>query len=156
VLFAGTLKGGIYKSLDGGGTWRALKTHTPFTFGMALDPTNPDRIFAACAEKQVIVSEDAGETWRVVNLPGDRPPHVAAYVIAVPPQCPEMVVVGTLAYDQRAAEGLFISEDGGTSFRHYSMQLPMVNLLALETPAGAECKILLGHNGIGLHEAQLK
>lgn len=155
MLFVSTQKGGLYKSLDGGRTWRSLNTGQPFTFGMAIDPNNPSRIFAACAEKRIIVSEDEGNTWKTVILPGDRPPHLAAYAIALPPQCPQKVVVGTLSYDHRAAEGLFISEDAGASFRQYAMDLPSVNVFALETLSGPDCRVMIGFNGIGLHEVRL-
>jgi len=156
VLLASTQQGGIYQSLDGAKTWHALNTGGAFTFGMAFAPRNPSRIIAACAEKRLLVSEDEGNTWQTVDLPGERPPYVAAYVVAWLPLCPQTIVVGTLAYDYRAAGGLYISDDAGASFRQYPMDLPRVNVLALEALPEADCRVWLGSNGIGLHQVRLR
>jgi photosystem II stability/assembly factor-like uncharacterized protein len=156
LMFASTQQGGVYRSLDGGKTWRSLDHGPAFTFGMALDPLNPRRILVACAEKRILLSEDEGNTWRTIELPGEHPPHVAAYAVAMSPHWPGKVFVGTRGYDFKAAEGVFVSDDGGRSYRAGSMGLPGVSINDLEILGGSECRVLFGFNGIGVHEARFR
>lgn len=63
--------GGLFRSTDGGRTWRQLPNQPGSRrvfFGLAVDPTASRRIFwAACgAGGGVYRSEDAGETWEHV------------------------------------------------------------------------------------------
>ncbi len=68
---------GLFKSTDGGDTWKPLTNGLP-TFGedglgrigIAIAPSNPRRVFATVAAKKkggLYRSDDAGETWTLVN-----------------------------------------------------------------------------------------
>jgi photosystem II stability/assembly factor-like uncharacterized protein len=87
--------GGLYKSMDGGDTWRRLTNGLPKDdfvgkIGVAISPSNPNRVYAvvddlgtaippsfrASAAKGpnapkpsggIYISDDAGTTWRLVN-----------------------------------------------------------------------------------------
>ena len=62
---------GIYKSIDGGETWKNLSTNKGFPkgiwgiVGVAVTPSNTDKIFALVENEKggLFVSNDAGETW---------------------------------------------------------------------------------------------
>ncbi len=62
----------IYKSTDGGDTWRRLTDGLPETMlgkiGLALSASNPDKLYALVeadpAVSGLYISDDAGETWR--------------------------------------------------------------------------------------------
>ncbi len=63
--------GGVFKSVDGGYTWDQLKNQPGsrrMYYGLAIDPTNPQRIFWAGfgSKGGVYRSEDAGESWQRV------------------------------------------------------------------------------------------
>jgi len=154
VLWVSTQKGGVYKSVNGAKSWRPVTPQGSFCFGMAMDPSNPSRILAACAEKKVLLTEDEGNSWTEILLPGERPPHVAAYSLAFHPESPGCVFAGTLAYDLKAADGLFHSRDGGRSFQPSALPLPPVNLNVLEALPGPGCPVLLGFNGIGIYRGR--
>jgi photosystem II stability/assembly factor-like uncharacterized protein len=68
---AGKSGGGLFKSVDGGRTWKQL-TSQPGSrrvfFGLAVDPTNPKRIYwGASGDKGGIYrSDDGGGTWQRV------------------------------------------------------------------------------------------
>jgi len=66
----GRFGGGVFKSTDGGYTWRQLANQPGSRrvfFGLAVDPTEPRRVFwGSCGERGgLYVSEDAGESWRL-------------------------------------------------------------------------------------------
>ena len=66
---------GIWKSLDGGDSWKRLTEGLPKLMGkigVAVSPSNPDRVYAIVeAEKGGLFrSDDAGVTWRLQS--GDR------------------------------------------------------------------------------------
>jgi photosystem II stability/assembly factor-like uncharacterized protein len=73
TLYAGTSPAGVYRSDDGGGTWRRLpKAIQPERVKMAFasrvtrlaaDPARPDELYAALEVGGVMRSLDAGERW---------------------------------------------------------------------------------------------
>ncbi|MBF0495770.1 MAG: hypothetical protein HQK57_00670 [Deltaproteobacteria bacterium] len=156
TIYAGTLQGGVYQSINGGESWTPISPGHPFTFGMAIAPSNPSRLLVACAEKKMIISEDKGKTWKVVQLPGKAPAHITAYAVAVHPAHPNLVVVGTLAYSYKASDGLFVSRNGGVSFEPYPLgDVPRVSVNVVEMPQWPECRFLVGLNGSGPFEGRM-
>jgi photosystem II stability/assembly factor-like uncharacterized protein len=72
--------GGLFKSTDGGKTWRALTNGFPkgiIQINVAISPSQPSRVYAAAAiprgetgmgsEVGVYRSDDAGETWQRIT-----------------------------------------------------------------------------------------
>jgi beta-lactamase regulating signal transducer with metallopeptidase domain/photosystem II stability/assembly factor-like uncharacterized protein len=67
----GKVGGGIFRSTDGGRSWKQLLNQPGSRrvfYGLAIDPTNPKRIFwGACGKGGGLYrSEDAGESWKLV------------------------------------------------------------------------------------------
>jgi photosystem II stability/assembly factor-like uncharacterized protein len=69
-------RSGLFRSADGGSTWRALTKGLPTAadglgrIGLAVAPSDPKRLYAlvdAPGEGGVYRSEDAGESWRRVH-----------------------------------------------------------------------------------------
>ena len=64
---------GIYKSTDGGDTWNQLTNGLPTErvgrIGLAVAPSNPDRIYAVVDAKDggIYRSDDAGASWRLMS-----------------------------------------------------------------------------------------
>jgi photosystem II stability/assembly factor-like uncharacterized protein len=111
--------GGLYKSTDGGATWRKLEPAAPeaaIQINIGIAPTNPRRIYAAVALVRgtaLFRSDDAGATW--ARLPDTRP---ASRIgggdlprLAVHPADPDTVFV--------ASTVSWKSTDGGRTFRAF-------------------------------------
>ena len=150
ILFASTQAGGLYTSTDAGQTWRRIHTGQNFTFGMAIDPIHPSRMFVCCPEKKIIRTSDGGTTWSETKLPGFTPPYIAAYAIALHPKDPSVVFVGTLSYDYTAADGLFVSRDSGKTFFRCEINVPSITLNVIHCADNPSGDLLLGFNGIGI------
>jgi len=110
---------GLFKSTDGGNTWRKLTTGLPTIeqglgrIGFAVSRSNPNRLYATVdANPQfagIHVSDDAGESWQRVN--GDQRLWGRGSDFAelkVHPKNPDIVFVGNIAS--------YKSTDGGKTF----------------------------------------
>lgn len=70
---------GLWKSVDGGDTWKnisrkkGLPTDTLGILGVAVSPSNPDRVYTIIESKTggLFRSDDAGESWTKVNSEND-------------------------------------------------------------------------------------
>ena len=127
-----TYGNGIYKSTDGGSTWKniglAASRHVS---RIAIDPHNPDVVFVAAmgsaygpgAERGVFRSTDGGSTWQKVLFKDE---NTGAIDIALDPDHPQ-TVWAALAHDQRPPwsayppattnGAIFKSTDGGTEWK---------------------------------------
>ena len=156
VLFASTQAGGIYKSTNGASSWQRVTTGGErFTFGMAIDPSQPSRIVAGCAGNTILISSNDGKSWQEINLPVTASPQMAVYSVAFHPRHPGLVLAGTTRYDVRATEGLFISTDSAKTFRQVPMDIPKVNMTVITSTADESAAAYIGFNGTGIFRIEL-
>lgn len=124
---------GLYKTTDGGETWRKVLGEGEWTgvTDIVIDPRNPDRLIAATWDRHRTVaaylgggpgtglhkSDDGGETWRALStgLPGGPLGKIG---LAISPQNPDRVyaAIETTHTDG----GLWMSENRGESWRKMS------------------------------------
>jgi photosystem II stability/assembly factor-like uncharacterized protein len=142
AVYAGTDRG-LYRSDDGGATWRLL--HTPLTgsmvWSLAVDPTDPNVMFAGTGTPStpgIYRSADAGKSWE------HRPMEIAAECpnvgiprptgIAVDPTDHRNVWVGW------EVDGVRHSADGGDTWTNVNGQIPnpdVHNVLVVAGPPKA-------------------
>ncbi|MCH8962342.1 MAG: hypothetical protein IH820_13755, partial [Bacteroidetes bacterium] len=112
---------GLYKSTDGGKTWRKVENGLPQgligKIDLAVSPADPSRVYAlveaAPEEEGLYRSNDHGDSWRLVNNEGTlmRRPFYYTNVDADPANA-DIVYVNN--------EGFFKSTDGGKAFKRVS------------------------------------
>lgn len=130
---------GIYKSTDAGKTWEHLGLRDGLQIGgLAIDPTNPNRVFAAVLghpygpnpERGVYRSLDGGKTWTNVLFKDE---NTGAIQVTIDPENPNIVYADLFATRLAPWEngrwygpnsGLFKSEDGGTTWHPLTKGLP--------------------------------
>jgi photosystem II stability/assembly factor-like uncharacterized protein len=123
---------GIYKSTDGGSTWKNIGlTSSRHISRIVVDPHNPDVVFVAAmgsaygpsAERGVFRSTDGGSTWQKVLFKDE---NTGAIEIKLDPDNPK-TLWAALVHDQRPPwsaypptttnGAIFKSTDGGTEWK---------------------------------------
>ncbi len=114
---------GLWKSEDGGETWRELTTGLPSSnlgkTGLAISPQQPDIVYAAIETDRstggVYMSEDRGESWRRMSdaVAGGTGPHYYQELYASPHQFGRLYLVSntTLYSDDHFATYQGIDND---------------------------------------------
>ena len=103
--------GGLFKSTDGGTTWHPAMTGItdgsfPVSIGhLAIDPSHPQRVFAAAEGHGLFRSTDGGASW--VASPGI--PFAFLNGVAIDPDSPSLVFAVT-------SQGLYRTADSGDHF----------------------------------------
>jgi len=132
---------GMYKSTDAGKTWQHLGLRdSQMIAGIAVDPSNADRLFVAVLghpygpnpERGVFRSTDGGRSFEKVLFKDD---YTSANEVLLDPRDPR-VLYATLWSQQQsfiegqgfgnAGMGIFKSTDGGTTWSQLSEGLPPI------------------------------
>ncbi|HWQ34280.1 MAG TPA: glycoside hydrolase [Blastocatellia bacterium] len=130
---------GVYKSTDGGRTWRHMGLRDGQQIGSVIvDPKDPNRVFVAVCghpfgpnqERGVFRSLDGGETWQKVLY---RDENTGAIQVEFDPSNPQIVYADLYEVRhgpwengqwQGPGSGLYKSTDGGTTWRQLTRGLP--------------------------------
>jgi photosystem II stability/assembly factor-like uncharacterized protein len=143
---------GLYKSADGGNNWRQLTKGLPSSddgglgrIGIAVSPSQPNRVYASVEAKKgagVYRSEDAGESWQLVNSDrriGGRGP--GAMGITVAPDNPDVIyVANTTTWKSSDAGKTFVGfrgAPGGDDYQRIWISSEHPQTMALSSDQGA-------------------
>lgn len=107
-IIIGANTGGVWKSLDGGGTWTALTDNLSNlnVYALTIDPTDASVYYWGANSGIIFKSEDAGATW---NLLADVGAGFVNKILVDPTNVSKM-------YCSVEFGGIFKSVDGGTSW----------------------------------------
>lgn len=127
IYYAGGAAGGVFKSVNGGITWKAVFEHeaTASIGSIALAPSNPNLVWVGTGEANVrndvidgagiYFSSDAGESWKCMGL------QDAGQIsrVIVDPHNPDTVFAGVLghAWGPNSERGVFRTIDGGKTWK---------------------------------------
>lgn len=142
----------LFKSVDGGETWRKLKTGLPKVdmgkIGLAISPINPDVLYAAIElelrKGAVYRSDNGGESWSNMSdtVSGGTGPHYYQELIASPHVFDKLYLMNNY---------VLVSEDGGKTFYQMNESKKHVDSHAMVFKANDPNYILVGTDG-GLYE----
>jgi photosystem II stability/assembly factor-like uncharacterized protein len=125
---------GVYKSTDGGRTWKNVGLKETYHIGAVLvHPKNPDVVYVAAlghlwgpnAERGVYRSMDGGQTWKLVLTRG---PQAGAVDLAMDPNNPKVIYASFWEESRKPwrfdsggpGSGLWKTTDGGDNWTDIS------------------------------------
>jgi photosystem II stability/assembly factor-like uncharacterized protein len=147
---------GLFKSTDGGDTWRPLTTGLPGAddglgrMGIAVSASQPNRLYATMEAKKdragIYRSDDGGEFWKQVNADhriGGRGP--GAMGIAVAPDNPDVVYVANTSSWKSTDGGKtfvgFKGAPGGDDYQRWWISKENPQVIALTADQGASISV---------------
>ena len=127
IYYVGAAGGGVWKSTDGGYSWKAIFAKEPVTSigAIALAPSNPNLVWVGTGEANirsdvitghgVYFSPDGGATWKFMGLADAG--QISSIVIN--PQDANEVWVGVFghAWGPNATRGVYRTMDGGKTWQ---------------------------------------
>jgi photosystem II stability/assembly factor-like uncharacterized protein len=136
-LWSGGGERGLYKTTDGGDTWKQVLTPADKWTGVTsllIDPRNPDKLYAATWARQrsiavyvgtnegagIHTSDDGGETWTELKT-GLPEGNMGKIGMAISPMNPD-VLYATIETDNRKG-GFYRSADQGASWTKVSDEI---------------------------------
>lgn len=127
VMYIGAASGGIFKTDDGGATWRPIfdKYDVSSVGSLAMAPTDTKQIWAGTGETFVIrpahsvgngiyKSNDGGKTWKNMGL--EKTGRIGRIVIH--PKNPDIVYACAMGhlYGPQQERGIYRTQDGGKTW----------------------------------------
>ncbi|MGE5694610.1 MAG: hypothetical protein ACM4D3_05055, partial [Candidatus Sericytochromatia bacterium] len=127
IYYIGGAAGGVFKTIDGGVSWKAVfeKEANASIGAIALAPSNPNLVWVGTGESNprndvvtgrgVYFSPDGGITWRFMGL--ENVGQISSIVIS--PNNPDIVYVGALGHiwGPNPDRGVFRTTDGGKTWQ---------------------------------------
>ena len=126
IIYAGFARGGLWKTVDGGTNWEPLWNDQPSqaVSALALDPTNPDIIYAGSGDVNIsgsvfvgdglYKSVDAGATWTYVGL---EETYIIGSILINPTNNLEILVGAMgLPFETNEDRGVYYTNDGGINW----------------------------------------
>lgn len=111
VVYVGTQNAGIYKSIDGGLSWKPAHSGLgrASIHSLAIDPLNPSLLYAGTLPAGLYRTTDAGQSWQVVAGGFDLNVKWVASLVVIDPQESRHLLYSP-------AFSLYESTDGGAAW----------------------------------------
>jgi photosystem II stability/assembly factor-like uncharacterized protein len=158
-----TVPGGVWKSTDGGNTWKSISNDVNLVWwstNFAWDPEDEDVLYVSAGSSEghwmqggIYKTSDGGRSWTHVLTDemikkitgGDN--YEQTMAVAVHPQNSRLVYAGT------SKNGLLYSLDGGISWHHYS-NFPAASVQSINFDPADLTRVIVTTFGQGVFEGQ--
>lgn len=134
-LRLGGADGSIWESIDGGEFWERVGalSVSPIVYRIAFDPQNLDRVVAGTMGKGAYASSDGGRTW--TEAKGLSTGSANVFQVLFAPADPNRVwamgidMTQTDGDDPSHGRHIYVSDDGGVTYRVVASEAPGVKLI---------------------------
>jgi len=130
---------GVYKSTDGGKTWKNMGLHdTHHISKIVIDPYNPDIVYVAALghlytrneERGLFKTTDGGKTWKKILYIAD---NVGVVDLVMDPSDNQTLYAATWEFDRKAwnfveggeGSGIYKTTDGGKTWKRLTNGFPI-------------------------------
>jgi photosystem II stability/assembly factor-like uncharacterized protein len=154
IVFAGTNRGGLFRSTDAGRAWQRVgaahgdgKSHldSPSAIvAIAIDPRNDRNVYAVVQSGGIVKSSDGGKTWGTANA---GLTNLDMYALAIDPHNPQTLFASTFG-------GVFRSSNGGQSWQRFDRGLPAGGVASFAVDP-VRNTLYAGTNGAGVEALTL-
>jgi photosystem II stability/assembly factor-like uncharacterized protein len=127
IVFAA--RGEVFRSTDQGETWMQVSSGFTDTWCVAINPGNPDIVFAGTKELGLYKSTDGGDSW---FFSGEGMTGSSVRDITVDPLDPLHI------FAANGGAGVYESEDGGASWNLVLVGEPSSRFISVTVAAGGE------------------
>lgn len=127
-IFAGTLKNGIFQTIDGGENWNALVFPAEKVYGLLIDNTQSRIMYATGVWQEygkIFKSADSGKEWDEIYTAPSKGPLVIS--LAMDKSNPNILYAGT------SDKQIIKSTDGGSSWQNMFVAAGAVTKIAIDS-----------------------
>lgn len=112
IVYIGTMKNGIFKTMNGGESWEIVSFPPEKAYGLVVDPRNRDRLYATGVYEgkgRIYKTEDGGQKWDEIYV---EPGKNFISLLSISRDAPDTLYAATDA-------GVIVkTSDGGKSWRN--------------------------------------
>ena len=126
IVYAGTAAG-LWKTTNGGDSWTEVTGNDVVVNDVYIDPRNPDHVLAATDRSGVLASNDGFAHYQASNRGFS---HRVLGGVVLDKKDPSRIYVGVV--NDKDLGGLFISDNGGASWKQSNRGLDDRDILSLQ------------------------